>query len=174
MGFPTQAPTSLTQILPAIQAQIQLALGWQTQPERVNLSTKDVQPRFRSDQDCYIRLMDITPRQGFEHGSGRTCIILSRPMVVTLRTRLQVDPSDIQNAWLLDPTYGHWIKEEALFNGLVNFVPLDSSGNWLTAEVLHPLPTPPEIASEKPVGKGWGQSHLTFELVYQFQTNPGY
>lgn len=170
--MPTQIPAPLTTIVPTIQTQIQAVLS--LPPEKVSLSVRDIQPRFKGDQDCYIRLLDATPRTGFEHGSGRTCLVISRPMVITLRTRFQVDASDLNNLWLLDPTNGHWTKEEALLNGLLNWAPTDDSGNWLTAEVLHPLPTPPEIMAEKPVGKGWGQSHLTWELVYQFLSTPGY
>lgn len=172
MQTPGQNPASLLSILPAIQAQVIAVTG--LPPEKVSFAARDLEPRFRGDQDCYIRLLNPSPEQGFEHGSGRTCIILSRPLVVTLRTRYQVDTSDVQNLWLLDPTYGHLAKEEALFNGLVNFVPTDSSGNWLTSEVLHPLPTPPEVMADKPQGKGWGESHLTFELKYQVLLNPNF
>ena len=168
--IPGQNPTSLLTILPAIQAQVVAVTGLPL--EKVNLSLKDVQPKYRGDSDCYIRLLDATADPGFEHGSGRTCLIISRPMVVTLRTRLQVDTSDVQTQWFLDQINGHLIKEEALFNGLCNFVPLDVSGNWLLSEVLHPIQTPPEIAVEKPTGKGWGQSHLTFLLKYQALLNP--
>lgn len=172
MTYPYVGAASLVPILEAIQAQIVTVTGLSA--EKVSLSAKEIQPRFKGDQDVYIRLMDSTPDMGFEHGSGRTCIIVRRPLVVTLRTRYQVDPSDIQNAWFLDPNYGHIAKEECLFNGLVNWIPLDSSGNWLTSEPLHPMPTPPEVMMEKPKGKGWGESHMTFELVYQAVTNPAY
>lgn len=172
-AYPYVSATSLVPLLTALQAQIATCTG--LPPEKISLSAKDIQPRFKGDQDLYIRLMDATPRPGFEHGSGRTCIILSRPLVLTLRTRYQVDPSDVQNAWFLDPNYGHIIKEEQLFNCLVDQPILDpATSNWLTSEVLHPLPTPPEVMQEKPRGKGWGESHMTFELVYQPSLTPNY
>src|SRR5690348_11623603 len=108
-------PASLATILPAVKAQLSLVTG--SQLTRIRLVARKGTPKFIADQDILVKTTDINPDPGFEHGSGRTCIIIRRPLLIIPRTRLQTDASDQDDNWLLDSSRGHIVLEEKILNG---------------------------------------------------------
>ena len=173
MALATPIPTPLAGILPLVEAQILLLTQGLPHPlstNRIFLVTDDQIPKFQGDQDCLIRPGPIQAVETFSTATGRFCPLVTRTLVITLRTRYAVDMSDRSESWVLDAALGHYVLEEAVVAALHDWQPTDPSGNALTEEDLHFLGgTSPQKDKRD---SQWGQSTLSFSCVYQLPMSP--
>lgn len=158
-------PASLNLILPLVQAQLQAVTGLDS--SRIMLVARDRKPpHFVADQDLLVQVGDPVAIPGYAHGSGRQAPIIARPLLITVRTRLQTGQSDRDDDWLTDPTYGYLALEDSVINALHGWAAEDAQGNWLTQAPLLLNPSLKPVKEEPPPGS-WGQATLAFEMLYE-------
>lgn len=163
--MPNVLRTPLSTILPAVTAQLAAGTGLPT--NRIGLLAREAEPpAFQGDQDLWVRAGDPTPLGQEMDGTGRIATVISRPLLVILRSRYGVDPSDRDDALLLDPSYGHLAFEEAVASALHLFWPMSAAGDAYSREPLHWMPSarPSESAAAAPVR--WTETRLLFEVQY--------
>lgn len=166
--MPSPIATSLVNIIPVVKAQLVRATG--LPDTAIRLVARGQTPRFQADQDILIRPGQVAWDQGFDVGSGRVCAIIRRPLLVTVRTRYNVDLSDEDAYRLTDAVNGHIPLEEKVVDALLDFVPRDGNDNMLVQEPMHPLDYPQE--EEQPAeAADWVESRLAFQLTYQIPLN---
>jgi hypothetical protein len=164
---------SLAPLLTAVKNQLSLKTGLGL--NLIHAVARNQTPRFQGDQDILLRLLRPVPEEGFVSGSGRLATVVQRPLLVTLRSRSQTDPSDADDLWLTDPALGLLALEDRVLDALHLWWPTSPQGILLTTEPMRLAPSEPE---QKP-GEGapagdmqWGETHLLFEMKYIIACDP--
>lgn len=168
--MPTVLRTRLDVILLAVRQRLINELGWP--PERVIVAKRDVLPfNAQADQYCIIQPRSQVTEQPIVQGAGRVDTRVTRRVAVIVRTRLSLDESDRDLAWLTDATYGHLRTEHAVLNALQMYQPTRGA-DWLACEPLRLVPvSQPEQDREQPE---WGQSVAEFEVTYVLDLDQSY
>lgn len=159
----TPISTPLATLLPVIAAQV--AATTTITSNRILLVTDDRIPKFQGDQDVLIYPGTLICNPDFSAAVGRFACIVTRELNITLRTRFGVDMSDRSDYWITDPTYGHYVFEEAIVAGLDTWLPEDGNHNTLLEEPIHYLNTSKPQQSK--TDRQWGETTLTFSIMYQ-------
>lgn len=158
----TLIPANPETWLPKLQAQVMSVTTFPS--ERVILTLRDAkhvpQPH---PQDVLIRVGGFIPHPPHLQGSGRIGAILSRKVVVTVRTRLAVDAGESDEQFITNTTLGHFPLEAKVLNALLHFQPEEA----ITANLL--LQCPLELLGGEDPEKGdeEGSTTLTFRATYE-------
>lgn len=151
-----------------------LVSGLGIQDSLVKISARKELPYFTGDQDFVMRLRLPIPEDDFVSGSGRYASVLKRALTITIRTRLATDRSDSDERLLLDPSFGHLIREDQVLRLFHLRFLTDSSGNTLAIEPIRVTAAtgdPDELPSYGKVKEDISQkqfcfSNLNFEVLY--------
>ncbi len=98
---------------------------------------EDEPPFFVTEPDIVLHVLDEVPRNPNNLASGRIDCQRTRNLFVHLRTHMVTDQTQLDQETLLSQTGGHLQLEDAAYNALENFQPLDDDDNWLVACPLH-------------------------------------
>lgn len=164
-----QLPVMATVLRSSVRTVLQAVKAWLVAQEvatadRIKLVARpfaEVQHTM-GDADLVLRPGRFVPT-GNETGAGRYDTRIRRLLEVAVRSRLESDEVDSDQLWLLQDA-AHLALEEAVIAALQIFPPEDADSNILLAE---PMRLADGAAAERRKDKrGWGQSVLTFEMVY--------
>lgn len=131
-------------------------------------SRVDQAPRFNSNQDIVLRVTGPRPYPGMTEGHGEIAPVVTRGLIVEIRSRFTVDQPDRVDNWLL---LMQLPLEDAVLTALTLFRPMDVTapvdvltvhGIRLTSgqeyrDEIRKIPNP---------DKTWGSSYLTFAIDY--------
>lgn len=171
--MPTVAPTSLADVLLAIQARLVDWLGWDEARVLIDARTDADHDRAAPTlAEQYVRLAvkARTPDDASVEGRGRVYPLARAMLSCTLRTRVLTDKATADRAALTADGRGHLRAEELIWDALTNFYPTDAEGNWLVAEPLKPR----QGASPLRPPKEWTQSVLDFQVSYLWDLTQSY
>ena len=148
--------------------------GLNISPSLVKISSRKELPYFTGDQDFVLRLRLPIPEDGFVAGSGKYASVLRKVLTITIRTRLATDRSDSDERLLLDPTYGHLIREDQILRLFHLRILNDANSNTLAIEpirVTSATGDPDELPSYGKVKEEVSQkqfcfSNMNFEILY--------
>ena len=172
----TVLPTNIAAIIAAIQAELVVAApagyaGIVQYPSQLGLSANNIllvadddPPTIQGNREVLLRPRGLLADREFVEASGRVDRRVRRRLSVIVRTLLRVDPVDSDAQFLTDAANGHYALEEAVWNILDTFLPIDANNNALCFEPIHPLPTTEARRDRK--NAGWGWSACDFEVPY--------
>jgi hypothetical protein len=132
------------------------------------LSQRIDAPHWQANYDVLLRAGGFIVDQRLDLAGGRITTALTRSLIVTCRTRVSLDESGKDLAWLFGDgnlVLGHLALEEAVVDALHEQTPTDASGNLLTKEPVK-LVGGTEASKEGRDPNSWGSSLLTFSMVY--------
>lgn len=157
--MPTTLQTPVAVILTWIKTQLVQVTGLQS--SQIYLTLLDNPPHFQGDQELVIRPLDPIPDELTE-GAGRVAFTISRPILVTIRSRTWTDLADAQADRMIA---SHAVLEESVLNALHDIVPNDGNGNNYCVEPMH---LDPSVRLDKAPNDGvdWMQSRLVFSMKY--------
>lgn len=162
--MPTIVPTSLADVLLAIQARLVAWLAWDESRVLIDARSDhdhDLTGPTVADQYLRLAVKARTPDDASIEGRGRVYPLLRASLSCTLRTRILTDKTTAdRDALTAAAARGHLRVEELLWDALLLFHPEDADGNWLLSEPIKPRsgagPTRPP--------KGWTQSVIDFQV----------
>jgi hypothetical protein len=164
----TVARASFRDILTSVRTQ--LVNYVQLNENQIKVVAREDVPYWPSTQYLLLRPRSIVPQPGWNSGAGRVSTVVSRNLLVMVRTKLWTDVADQDAFWLSsDPTESHILLEEKVADALHEFFPTDTSGNHLTIQGLKLTPSPEPVKA--PQEPSWGQTALEFSIFYQLNLN---
>lgn len=119
----------------------------------------------QAEQVIFLRVADGQLDAETVQNHGRTCTVERLVVSARLWTRLLTDEMNRDDERITDPSGGHLIIRNQIFDALNDFDPTDQAGNWLVSEVIKPrASTKPRRRKKHP---GWAISDLAFIVPYQ-------
>jgi hypothetical protein len=122
-------------------------------------------PHFAAVQDVLVRPAGFRVQIPWADTEGRVGMLIRRTILLTPRTRMELDQADQDIDLLTDASLGHFVFEEAIINALHLYQPLDGAGDALTIEPMH-LTQGDDAAKEDEKSQGWGYATLNLEASY--------
>ena len=164
MATVTSRP-SLADVLAVVQTQ--LAAGTGLTADRILPIARPTQkvPKLVGDQDILIRFKAFRRTGGPQDWRGRHDLRLTHRLLVTIRTRFEMDSEDKDTRWLTDSTKGNILAWEDVLDCLHGFVPKDSSGNSMAVEPLAILEG--DSGEKDAKDAGWGEATLSFSVILE-------
>ncbi len=122
-------------------------------------------PHFGAEQDVLLRPMGFAVEKGWDNAAGRVTTVILRRLMVTCRTRDNLDEQGRDKLWLTSATKGHLKFEEATANALHEFWPdLNEGKNFLTIEPMKMQSG--DDPDKETKDQSWGKSALVFSMNY--------
>ena len=163
----TQIRTRLKPIHDAIVKQTYLALGVDRSAVRTAQALEKVQTDV--DTQCVIQIGAANVNPPNQIGGGRLSVVLERYFYWNLRIRSgEQDEHQADLQGLFNEDYGHFVREEKLFDALLGFWVEDAEENSLT---IHPVYSS-RIDQARRVDIGGFATVLSALVSYQFDTQP--
>lgn len=153
--------SSIIDIAKAIKAQLVAFAGFQ--PSQVFITSKRKIPHFVGEKDCILRIGGEHPDEPAIRADGRQNNQRYRTVTITIRTRQAVDRAGTDTKHLLNDDIGHLAVEDAVFNALEIFWPVDIAQNAITN---CPIRLGPLTETESETQPEWLSSSVTVEIDY--------
>lgn len=174
-----QVKSPIAAILRSIKTAIKASLNI-TNDTVVKIVARDDLPVYSGDYDILIKANLPYPVEEYVSGSGRNASVVLRTITIVIRTRLGVDRSDSDERALMDPVYGHLVREEQILNCLHLKFLTNPNGDMISVEPMRlsePNSAWGEIAhynkedSDKSSQRQISRSFLNFEVKYIMDVN---
>lgn len=165
MSAPQQIRTTLSALLPILEARLALITG--LDPTAIRPFIGDQPPHTLAAQDIVYRSVGWQSDQAWWQGGGNYAKRMKERMELRLRTRLQLDEAGTSRQWLEDPVLGHLQMRNLILAALDGWTPTDSNSNALTTEqvVVESGQTPKQDDPRSEV-TDWGEERMFFYLDY--------
>jgi hypothetical protein len=169
-----QVKSPVADILKSIKTAIKTSLSI-TNDTVVKIVAREDLPVFSGDFDILIKANLPFPVEEFVSGAGRNASVVLRTVTIVIRTRLGVDRSDSDERLLLDPVFGHLLREEQILKCLHLKFLTNTAGDMISIEPMRlsePNSAWGEIAhynkedSDKSAQRQMARSFLNFEVKY--------
>lgn len=137
--------------------------------ERVLLTIRGKVPKLQGDSDIVIRPRGLKVRREVTDYGGRHDTRINRRIEIICRTRLELDPVNSDEVFLLDSELGHIAFEELVIDCLQDALLTesdDSDNAILCCGMLLEEGQDTRPDAEASRGAGWGETSLFFSVEY--------
>jgi hypothetical protein len=159
-----QIAASIRSVLYGLRDQLLGQLVVPTKEQIIFAAEED--PMFRESlQDIVFQVGKEKPWKQNDIASGRVNYVTTRELTIHIRSQFVTDYADLDIDAILAQTTGHVSLEDAVYNALHDFQPVDEAGNLLIADTIKLWDlTAPKRHPKRPE---WVVSKISTEIKYQ-------